>query len=394
MPQFINTNVASLNAQRNLESSSSNLNKSIERLSSGLRINSASDDAAGMAIASRMTSQVRGMEQASRNTSDAVSLTQTAEGAMGEQVEMLQRVRELAVQSSNGMLSASDRTKLDNEAQALISEIDRVAKTTSFNGVNLLDGASDISNGTGADFQIGSNAGQSLKVETENTTKEGLQLDDYNTTGATGATVTNATDAETFYIESDITGSAVATEISIAAQADAASKTEALIDAINEKTSTTGVLAVAGTAGVELRTAEGVTVSVDEDDSGTAYGTAAGTAASDLGLAAATMTASGNELDISSQDGAKTAILQIDDALDTIQSARSEMGTYQNRLEATTSNLSTQIQGVSGAKSRIEDADFASETAKMTRNQIMSQAGVSMLSQANALPQNVLSLLR
>ena len=391
MPQFINTNIASLNAQRNLESSSSNLNKSIERLSSGLRINSASDDAAGMAIASRMTSQVRGMEQASRNTSDAVSLTQTAEGAMGEQVEMLQRVRELAVQSSNGMLSASDRTKLDNEAQALISEIDRVANTTSFNGVNLLDGQSDIST-TGADFQVGADAGQSLKVTTTDTTKEGLDLDEYasssagvDLSGGAGAALT-----ADIYIKSDITGTATTTAVELSS--GTAYTAEEVIDAINEKTTTTGVLAVANNGGVELRTANGVAASVATSAGGSAAGV--DVAAIGVNAAGAVSDDAGSALSLTSQDAAKTAILQIDHALDTVQESRSDMGTYQNRLEATASNLSTQMQGVSGAKSRIEDADFASETAKMTRNQIMSQAGVSMLSQANALPQNVLSLLR
>jgi len=395
MPQFINTNIASLNAQRNLESSSMNLNKSIERLSSGLRINSASDDAAGMAIASRMTAQVRGMEQASRNTNDAISLVQTAEGAMGEQIEMLQRIRELSVQSSNGILSDSDRTKLNNEAQALVNEIDRVAKTTSFNGVNLLDGASDISNGTGADFQIGSNAGEALKVETTNTTKVGLNLNDYNKVAAhTGIT---APTTAALKITSNISGSWVETDVAAAGTYTQ----EEIVNAINEKTSTTGVLAIASGSGVELRTAEGVDAALTD---GTITGSEANlaavaakgvtaTKAQEWGISDDDVTTTGAALDITSQNGAKTAILQIDKALDAVQATRSNMGTYQNRFEATVSNLSQSSQQLSSSRSRIEDADFASETAKMTRNQIMSQAGVSMLSQANALPQNVLSLL-
>ena len=396
MPQFINTNIASLNAQRNLESSSMNLNKSIERLSSGLRINSASDDAAGMAIASRMTAQVRGMEQASRNTNDAISLVQTAEGAMGEQIEMLQRIRELSVQSSNGILSDSDRTKLDNEAQALISEIDRVAKTTSFNGVNLLDGLSSVSDGTGADFQIGSNAGETLKVETSNTTKVGLNLNSHNSTGAGVAnadTTAAAANGHTIVITSDIGGSSAATTITIDAEAgrSVADKLEASINAINEKTTTTGVVALATGSGVELRTATGVTATLTLDG--------ATTDLDEIGVVDATAGAGAMDnvetaLSLTSQESAKTAILQIDAALDAIQSSRSDMGTYQNRFEATVSNLSQSSQQLSSSRSRIEDADFANETAKMTRNQIMSQAGVSMLSQANALPQNVLSLLR
>jgi len=398
MALTINTNLASIISQRNLENSSSSLNKSIERLSSGLRINSASDDAAGMAISSRMTSQLNGMEQAKRNANDAISLSQTAEGAMGEQVDMLQRVRELAVQSSNGILSSSDRTKLDNEAQALMSEIDRVAKTTSFNGVNLLDGVSEISktSGAGADFQVGQNAGQSLNLKTVDSTKSGLSLDDYASSGAAGATIANATNAESFKIVSDISGSDVLTSVSITAQADASSKVTALMDAINEKTSETGVLAVSNTAGdgIELRAADGVDAElVTSASTERAAGTGTAVTTADFGLANADLGQTGSALDITSQDGAKTAILQIDKALETVQNSRSSMGSYQNRFEASISVLDTSMQSMEASRSRIRDADFAKETALMTKNQIVAQAGLSMLSQANVMPQQALSLL-
>lgn len=390
MIQSINTNLASLNAQRALQESSATLNKSIERLSTGLRINSASDDAAGMAIASRMTSQSRGIDQAMRNINDASSLASVSEGSLGEQVEMLQRVRELAVQSSNGMLSASDRQKLDNEAQSMMAEIDRVAKTTSFNGVNLLDGQNDISNGKGASFQIGANAGQTIDMHTANTTKTGLKLDNYNTSGSTGVAVA-ATSDQTFYINSNMSGADVATEITaeIDGSMSASEKVEAMISAINEKTSTTGVLAIAGDTGVELRTAAGVTASIDSDDAGTAFGSAG-----DLGLASVEIDQSGGAVDLSTQDGAMTAMLQVDSALETVQSSRSDMGSYINRFDAALSTLSTQQEGITAARSRIMDADFAMETAQMTKSQIMYNASVSMLSQANMLPQSALSLLR
>ena len=291
MPQYITTNVTSLQAQNNLDKSSTALAKSLERLSSGQRINSASDDAAGMAIASRMTAQVRGMDMAKRNTQDGISLVQTAEGAMGVQVEQLQRTRELAVQASNGMLSEADRTKLNTEAVALMDELDEIAKGTNFNGNKLLDGSNDTA-ATAMKVQVGANAGETRDIVFVDTTAATLK----------------------------VTGEAFA-----------------------------------------------------------------------VGSVSAT---SANKINLQSVTNASNAITTIDAALDTVQSGRSNMGAYQNRMEQTITNLDVSINNASASRGRIQDADFAKETADMTKNQILAQAGVAMLSQANQLPQNVLSLLR
>ena len=267
MAQIINTNVMSLNAQKNLNTSQGALATSLERLSSGLRINSAKDDAAGLAISERMTTQVRGLNQAIRNANDGISLAQTAEGAMQEVTNNLQRIRELAVQSANATNTVADRTALNAEVQALITEIDRVAADTTFNGVNLLNAAGTF------DFQIGANAGQRISVTTVDVS---------------------------------------------------------------------GIIA-------------------------------------------------GDVLDVANSDTMMTAV---DTALATVNGARADLGAVQNRFESVVANVQTNVENLSAARSRIRDADFAAETAELTRAQILQQAGISVLSQANASPQSVLALLQ
>ena len=306
MPQYITTNVTSLQAQNNLDKSSGALAKSLERLSSGQRINSASDDAAGMAIASRMTAQIKGMDMAKRNTSDGISMVQTAEGAMGVQVEQLQRARELSVQASNGMLSTADRTKLNTEAVALMDELNHIATKTKFNDNLLLAAPTTVL------VQVGANAGETRSISLGDTTSANLLVQ-----------------GETF-----------------------------------ENNGTTAA------------------PSWDSDATG-AVETLATIAAPQAGF-----------INLQTQANASAAITVIDDALDTVQSLRSNMGAYQNRLEQTITNLDVSINNASASRGRIQDADFAKETADMTKNQILSQAGVAMLSQANQLPQNVLSLIK
>jgi flagellin len=274
MPQTINTNIASLNAQRNLNTSQSSLATSMQRLSSGLRVNSAKDDAAGLAIAERMSTQVRGMNVAIRNSNDAISLAQTAEGAIGKVGDMLQRMRELAVQSANATNGTSDRISLDQEFQALADEIDRTLATTKFNGLSIL-----ASNAGTQTFQVGPNSGDTIDVAT-------TQLDN-------SATVTA------------VTGGNIA--------------------------------AVAS---------------------------------------------------------ASAALTNIDAALDLLNSERATYGAAQNRFEAVISNLQVASENQAAARSRIMDADFAAETSNMSRAQILQQAGTAMVAQANALPQQVLQLLR
>ncbi|MBI4754652.1 MAG: flagellin FliC [Betaproteobacteria bacterium] len=275
MPQMINTNVASLNAQRNLNTSQSSLATSLQRLSSGLRVNSAKDDAAGLAIAERMNAQVKGMNVAIRNSNDAISLAQTAEGAIGKIGDALQRMRELAVQSKNATNSTGDRTNLDAEFGELQAEVTRLVGGTTFNGTNLLNAATALA------FQVGS-------------------------------------------------GNAAQDTITV---------------------------------------------------------TTANLSATDTAVAALS-------IDGATPANATAAITALDTAIDAVTTARATWGATQNRFESVVSNLQVSAENLSAARGRIMDADFASETANMTRSQILQQAGTAMLAQANAAPNNVLTLLR
>ncbi len=302
MPQIINTNLQSLNAQRNLSGTQSALSVAMQRLSSGLRVNSAKDDAAGLAIAERMFTQVRGMTVAIRNANDGISLSQTAEGALGKIGDMLQRMRELAVQSANGTNNQTDREALNNEFTQLQSEIGRLAANTTFNGQSVLTGTA------GFTFQVGANA----------TSNDQITISGVDITGTTTAAGTNAA---------------------------------ALAEVIN--TTNTDILNV-GAAGT------GATFDV--------Y--AGGT------------------------QGALDAMAKIDLALSQVNTARSTFGAAQNRFDAVISSLNVSVESQTAARSRIMDADYASETANLSRAQILQQAGNAMVSQANQLPQQVLSLLR
>lgn len=275
MGLFVNTNASALNAQRQLFEVGDRLSTSFERLSSGFRINSAADDAAGLQISNRLTSQVEGLNQAVRNANDAISLTQTAEGALDEVTNSLQRIRTLAVQSQNGINSSADRTALQQEVTALVNEISRVASDTQFAGVDILTG------GFSAAFLVGANAGQTISVN--------LSSSDGASFGASG-----------------------------------------------------------------------------------------------LGV---------GTVDVSTVGGASSALTAIDTAISSIGAQRAELGALQNRFQSTIRNLSSISENVAGARSRIQDTDFASETAELTRNQIIQQASVSVLSQANQRPQTALSLL-
>ena len=276
----INTNVQSLNTQRNLSKSQGALAKSMQRLSSGLRINSAKDDAAGLAISDRMSSQIKGMNQAVRNANDAISFAQTAEGALGEMTNILQRMRELSVQSANGTNSTDDRTALNSEFSELSSELDRIVDTTKFNGKELLDGT--YSGSDAAVFQVGANAGEKISVAIGNM--------DTNALSGGGTTI--------------------------------------------------------------------------------------------------------NAANILSAGGASTAIAAIDGGLNMVDSLRGTLGAKQNRFESTIANLNNVSENLSAARSRIVDADIATETSEMTKMNILQQAGVSILAQANQSSQSALSLLQ
>jgi flagellin len=501
MASVINTNVASLNSQRNLSTSQSQLNTSIQRLSSGMRINSAKDDAAGLAISDRMNSQIKGMTQATRNANDGVSMAQTAEGALSSSGDILQRVRELAVQSSNASNSASDRKALQTEVTQLTSELNRISNTTEFNGQKLLDGSSGTSN-----FQVGANAGQLISMSSSNfqtntygnnnlasdgvkviatsnatageitingvqgsaivktvaydaaatppakgSTAKSIASDINTSSGTTGVTATARTDVNVnfgggesyqFELASD-NASPVTVSFSVGGSASNATDYASAISAINAQSAKTGVTAqydqdngglkltnasgenidlkntkatdntvfgvsnykadgkvlVKGTPDFDLKGSTDTAVangritfdsadsfSVEENTAGSGFKTAAAGPASQLKSVAS--------LDITTFDGAQAAIKIADAALSKVNDQRAQYGALQSRFESAISNLSSSTENLSASRSRIVDTDFAAETAKMTRGQILQQAGTSMLAQANSLPNGVLSLLR
>jgi flagellin len=376
--QTINTNVSSLNAQRNLSNSGTQLSTALQRLSSGLRINSAKDDAAGLAISERFTTQIRGIDQAARNANDGISLSQTAEGAMVEITNNLQRIRELAVQSRNATNSSSDRAALNTEAQQLKSEIDRVAGQTSFNGVKLLDGS--FSNQV---FQVGANQGETITIASI-TNANSSSLGTFTRASVTGAAATTFTGVTA----GDLTVNGISVG-AVAADASATERAGGVRDAINSVSDQTGVYAVNDTATTVtlVSTSAAITVGL----AGTATTATTGLTAGATALASNTGFAA---LDISTTAGADTAMQAMDAALASINNGRAELGAIQNRFGSVVANLQTTSENLSASRSRIRDTDFAKETAELTRTQILQQAGTAMLAQANQVPQNVLSLLR
>ena len=390
--QVINSNIMSLNAQRNLSNTGADLATSLQRLSSGLRINSAKDDAAGLAISERFTTQIRGMDQAARNANDGISLAQTAEGAMGEIGNNLQRIRELAVQSRNATNSASDREALNKEAQQLKAEIDRVATQTSFNGVKLLDGSFQDQT-----FQVGANQGETINISgiVDASSAALGTWTSVDTTTYTTSVAGAAPTADTDLAAGDLTINGVDIG-AVTGDSTAALQGAAVATAINLKTSETGVTATAdGSTGIITLTStseEGITVGGADSATGAGL-TAEATAATANTVAGTEQTGFGG-LDISTAEGADAAMLAMDAALTAINTARADMGAVQNRFSSVVANLSSNVENLSAARSRIQDTDFAAETAQLTRNQILQQAGTAMLAQANQAPQGVLSLLR
>lgn len=495
MSNTINSNINSLTAQRNLSNSQLALSTAIQRLSSGLRINSAKDDAAGLAITERFTSQIRGLNQAARNANDGISLAQVTEGAMGSASNILQRVRELAVQSSNSTNSASDRQALNQEVTQLVAELDRVALNTEFNGQKLLDGTF----GT-AKYQVGANANQTIVAATANmrtsvygnnkgvaagaaaaAVSGGIPLngvtsgslaiaggigsstvpvaasettkataDKINAVASTtGVTATARTMALlTFSLAGgytlDLNGdNAVAEPVSFSLSATSgADSLSAAVQAINDKSSKTGITAELDStnSGIVLTNNTGNNISVGRLATVTNGGTVdvqkqyintagasanAGTAVtvSAGGGAASYTTLSGyltldseksfsatptttnlnpgasvlktvSNLDISTYANAQDALKTVDSALQFISGERAKLGALQSRFESSVSALQISSENMSAARSRIQDADFAMETANLSRAQILQQAGTAMVAQANAIPQGVLQLLK
>ncbi len=403
MAMTINTNISSINAQRNLNASGGSLATSMQRISSGLRINSAKDDAAGLAISERMNTQVKGLTVAARNANDGISLAQTAEGALGKVSDMLGRMRDLAVQAGNSTNSKSDREALQAEVKQLTDEIDRMAKTANFNGTKILDGSF-----SGAVFQVGANSGENITVGAlTDASAAGLANISYATkdlTVAKGAITDLAAHDGT-----DLTikiGSADAIELGpLKAATTEAERMGQVVSAINNKSADTGV-----TAYLTKEDNGDFTISVmsSKFDSSTppvpeTVVLGAGFAATKTGLAAGdTAVAAATDKDIkgidtmsvATQKDAWVALKKIDSAIDQVNSARADLGALQSRFENTTANIDIQTENLSAARGRIVDTDFASETANLSRTQILQQAGTAMVAQANQLPQQVLSLLK
>ncbi|MBA4265865.1 MAG: flagellin [Comamonadaceae bacterium] len=399
----INTNVMSMNAQRNLTSSQGSLATSMQRLSSGLRVNSAKDDAAGLAIAERMNAQIKGLSVAARNANDGISLAQTAEGALGKVGDMLQRMRELSVQSANATNSADDRKALQAEVKQLTDEIDRVSQQTSFNGKKILDGSF-----TAATFQVGANAGDNITIGSlADTTADNLSIVAYgeftveDLDAATIADFRDSIDAGTLTIQVGATG----TPVDLGAIGPASSETARLgqvIEAINRKTGETGVSAYLatntdGTFNVELLSSKLDPDGVPEDITFAGF-TVATTGIADAdgaAIAAATDELTGiSSIDVTTEKGAYVAMKKIDSALDQVNGARATLGAVQSRFESAVSNIQIGVENLSASRGRIMDADFAKETANLSRAQILQQAGTAMVAQANQVPQGVLSLLK
>ena len=377
MVMSVNTNVLSLTAQRSMMSTQKDLSTSIERLSTGLRINSAKDDAAGLAIGERFTSSIRGGTVAQRNANDGISFAQTAEGALDVIGSNLQRIRELAVQSLNDSNTEADRAAIDQEVKALKAEVDRIAKDTTFNGRNILDG----SLGT-MKFQIGAERGQTLDISGKNARASQL--------GQNYATSTGGAIADADYLAASNSGAGDVNDFSVngvVIDLEGVTTTDGLVDAINSAMSDTGVQATYEGGALVLSDASGeAAVLAGDADLVAALGMTTPTVDTDDFRSVA-------DISVASRDTANTALAAIDTAIDQITTMRADLGATQNRFENVIEVAGVQNENLSAARSRIQDADFAAETANLTRSQILQQAGLASLAQANSSPQAVLSLL-
>jgi len=406
MAQVINTNTMSLNAQRNLSTSGSSLATTIQRLSSGSRINSAKDDAAGLAISERFTTQIRGLDVAIRNANDGISLAQVAEGSLSEVGNNLQRIRELAVQASNATNSSSDRKALQAEVTQLVSEIDRVAKQSDFNGTKLLDGSF-----TSQLFQVGANAGQAIAISSvvdARATNLGAAnfADVYSTEAIADDKATEDTTFSGLQIDITPPGAATATTIPVPDFTVKAGEsiTAATAAAINSRLGETGVMAKLDDGKISLHSVTaGQSYKLSVSETPTEDATAVGDDLANIGLVQVDDGTGGElsttmkhveDLNINTAEGAQQALSIVDKALESVNSVRADLGAIQNRFTSVVANLQTSSENLSASRSRIRDTDFAKETAELTRTQILQQAGTAMLAQANQVPQNVLSLLQ
>lgn len=385
MALTVNTNIASLNTQRNLNSSSSSLNNSLQRLSTGSRINSAKDDAAGLQIANRLTSQVNGLNVAVKNSNDGISLAQTAEGALQQSTNILQRMRDLALQSANGSNSDKERTALNSEVKQLQKELDRISNTTTFGGRKLLDGTFGV-----ASFQVGSAANEIISVGIDEMSADSLKGTYFETAFGNAAAATASGTATMVLTLSE--GGPVTVTADLKKGDTAEQVTAKLAAAINDANMGVGVNKDANDVYQIVSKADSKGVNIL-----TSFTFAAGTTGATYTPPAVSQTAQTadtiKDIDIGDAAGAQAAVLVIDDAIKQIDAQRADLGAVQNRFENTIANLQNIGENVSAARGRIEDTDFAAETANLTKMQVLQQAGTAILAQANQLPQSVLSLL-
>ncbi|MFM0303055.1 flagellin [Paraburkholderia sediminicola] len=379
----INSNINSLVAQQNLNGSQSALSQAITRLSSGKRINSAADDAAGLAISTRMQTQINGLNQGVSNANDGVSMIQTASSALSSLTSSLQRIRQLAVQASTGSLSSSDQAALQQEVAAQISEVNRIASQTTYNGTNILDGsAGNVS------FQVGANVGQTISLNLSQSMSAAKIGGGLVQTGQTVGTVAVSTDASGAYTA---TGAAI-TSVNVLSDGKGGFT---FTDQNNQALSSTAVGAIfsagtgagTGTAITNLTLTAALATSM-----GATAGNAATAAVAQIDAINAPPTVSG--LNISTVTGANEAMVSIDNALATVNNLQASLGAAQNRFTAIATSQQAESTDLSSAQSQITDANFAQETANLSKAQVLQQAGISVLAQANSNPQQVLKLLQ
>lgn len=400
MALSVNTNVSALNTQRNLNSSSNALATSLQRLSTGSRINSAKDDAAGLQIANRLTSQVNGLNVAVKNSNDGISMAQTAEGALEQSTAILQRMRDLSLQSANGSNSDNERTALNSEVNELKKELDRISNTTSFGGSKLLDG----SFGTKT-FQVGASANETISVKINEVSSKSLKAERFEGTATVAGNTAAGSGAVAVTVQG-VGGTPKTYSVVVKGDATAAEVDQAVVTMLND--ANIGVSAyVESGGGIDLLSvasggggAKAVSVQIGAFTLATA-GVTESALKAQAESAAMTEVEFGDatnqtiqQVDLTTIRGSQEAIITIDQAIKSIDAQRADLGAVQNRFENTIGNLQNISENVSAARGRIRDTDFASETANLSKQQILQQAGTAILAQANQLPQAVLSLLR
>jgi len=378
----INSNINSLVAQQNLNGSQSALSQAITRLSSGKRINSAADDAAGLAISTRMQTQINGLNQGVSNANDGVSMVQTASSALSSLTSSLQRIRQLAVQASTGSLSSSDQAALQKEVAAQISEVNRIASQTTYNGTNILDGSAGS-----LTFQVGANVGQTISLNLSQSMSAAKIGGGLVQTGQTVGTVSLSVDSAGAYTTA---ASPAITAINVLSDGQGGytftdQNNQAIAATVAQAVFGAGATAGTGTQGTALALAAAATTTAG-----------AGSAAQVSAVAqinAINSPPTVSNLDISTVTGANEAMVSIDNALQTVNNLQASLGAAQNRFTAISTSQQAESTDLSSAQSQITDANFAQETANLSKAQVLQQAGISVLAQANSLPQQVLKLL-